>query len=324
MVGLGLLPGDYESYAMGASTDGSVVVGASRFQDSFFFFQQPYRWTAETGMVGLGQLRDANWSSASGVSADGSVIVGNAAFFTYPQGGDIDWVEAFQWTEALGMLGLGFLPGDTYSAAYAVSADGSLVVGQSGSVAFIWDSVHGMRSLRDVLVNCSGLDLTGWTLSAASAISADGRSIVGWGIDPNGDTQAWLAALPPPTQCRTQCSDGLDNDNDGFVDFPADPGCQSANSSLENPECQDGINNDPRQDRSIDFDGGQSIHGICQRGVCPPGVSDPNGDGIANPDPQCVNTPWKNRELAACGLGAELVLVLPLLSLAASRRRCAN
>jgi hypothetical protein len=33
---------------------------------------------------------------------------------------------------------------------------------------------------------------------------------------------------PPP-----QCSDGIDNDGDGFVDYPADPGCQFANDDSE-------------------------------------------------------------------------------------------
>lgn len=35
----------------------------------------------------------------------------------------------------------------------------------------------------------------------------------------------WQPILPPPP---TACADGLDNDGDGKVDFPADPGCESA------------------------------------------------------------------------------------------------
>lgn len=32
-----------------------------------------------------------------------------------------------------------------------------------------------------------------------------------------------------------QCSDGTDNDADGLTDYPADPGCQSAQDTTEAP-----------------------------------------------------------------------------------------
>jgi hypothetical protein len=114
------------------------------------------------------------------------------------------------------------------------------------------------------------------------------------------------------------CENGLDDDGDGLADFPDDPGCNNATRIRENPECQDGVNNDA--DPRLDFDGGQSIHGACSGGSCPPGVSDTDGDGVANPDPQCM-APHKNRESSSggCGLGAEVALLLP--ALAALRRR---
>lgn len=40
------------------------------------------------------------------------------------------------------------------------------------------------------------------------------------------------------------CDDGIDNDNDGFTDFPADPGCFSATATTEAPVCFDGVDND--------------------------------------------------------------------------------
>jgi len=112
--------------------------------------------------------------------------------------------QAFRWTATGGMVGLGFLPGDTQAQWLGVSADGSVVVGDSINSAqplsfhpFIWDAAHGMRSLQQVLTN-DGLNLTGWTLVNAYEISADGSTIVGDGTDPGGKTEAWPAIIPEP------------------------------------------------------------------------------------------------------------------------------
>ncbi len=120
------------------------------------------------------------------------------------------------------------------------------------------------------------------------------------------------------------CDDGQDNDGDGRADFdPAtfadvptfaagfgDPGCKSPTWSLEDPECQDGLDNDPGEDPvpdSRDFDGGASA-----------------GASSAGADPQCVDRPWRKNEAqssgSGCGFGAELVLLLPLLRRLARRR----
>lgn len=42
------------------------------------------------------------------------------------------------------------------------------------------------------------------------------------------------------------CNDGLDNDGDGFADFPDDPGCDDAgdNDETNTPQCSDGVDND--------------------------------------------------------------------------------
>jgi hypothetical protein len=129
---------------------------------------------------------------------------------------------------------------------------------------------------------------------------------------------------------QSECSDGIDNDGDGYIDFQDDPGCGDALDTIEDPQCQDGVNNDLGQDPTpglIDFDGGQSIWGACtgQPGGCPSNVSDPEGDGVANPDPQCVGKPWKDRERKSssyfCGLGAELALLLPPLMWPSRRGR---
>ena len=53
----------------------------------------------------------------------------------------------------------------------------------------------------------------------------------------------------PDAGPQTACADGLDNDRDGRVDFPDDPGCADAADDDEAdpeplPGCADGIDND--------------------------------------------------------------------------------
>ena len=85
--------------------------------------------------------------------------------------------------------------------AYGIQADGSTVVGQatsaSGTEAFIWDSTHGMRSLQEVLITDFGLglELAGWQLQEARGISANGLALAGFGINPLGQTEAWVVNL---------------------------------------------------------------------------------------------------------------------------------
>ncbi len=188
MVGLGNLSGGYLSRNPGVSADGSVVVGYSTSN------YEASRWTQATGTVGLGNLEWASFGEALGVSADGSVVVGYSS--------NDSSFEAFRWTQQTGMVGLGHLPSVDFrffSLASGVSGDGSVVVGYSesanGDEAFIWNSTQGMRSLQQVLTNDYGLDLTGWFLDRANAISADGLTVVGFGTNPDGLTEAWIASL---------------------------------------------------------------------------------------------------------------------------------
>jgi len=92
--------------------------------------------------------------------------------------------------------------GSSYAA--DVSNDGSIVVGYGfsagGQEAYIWDSANGIRSLKEVLTSDYGISgLDSWHLTEARAISADGRTIVGSGINPSGQTEAWVATVPEPS-----------------------------------------------------------------------------------------------------------------------------
>lgn len=121
MVGL------FFSLALGASGDGSVIVGYSRSTNG----TEAFRWDSEGGMVGLGDLPGGGFGSiARAVSSDGSVIVGSG---NGPNGDD-----AFRWTSSGGMESLSDLliaQGEDLSywsslnGAYGVSADGNTIVG---------------------------------------------------------------------------------------------------------------------------------------------------------------------------------------------------
>ena len=78
----------------------------------------------------------------------------------------------------------------------------------------IWDAARGMRNLRDVLVADFGLEasLIGWTLFEANAVSPDGKFITGTGINPDGETEAWIVGLGASTEASA------DFDSDGDVD----------------------------------------------------------------------------------------------------------
>jgi hypothetical protein len=106
--------------------------------------------------------------------------------------------------------------------------------------------------------------------------------------------------VPPP-----ECSDGIDDDGDGLIDYPQDPGCQAADSYafVESPACQNGIDEDG--DGRVDFDGGAAANG---------------GVPIAPRDPSCANA-WTRTESSRCGFGAELAFVMALLRGAATRIR---
>jgi len=120
---------------------------------------------------GLGHLPGDIQSYANAVSADGKVVVGSST--NYPA----NTSQAFRWTEATGMVGLGDLPGGIFgSAAKGVSADGSVVVGRGAPAswyqAFRWTEAGGM-------VGLGYLAGGSYPESVATGVSADGSVVVG-------------------------------------------------------------------------------------------------------------------------------------------------
>ena len=311
------------------------------------------------GVTGLGDPYGAL------VSPDGAFVY--VASYSRSSPAIAGSIDVFARDPATGVLSAAF--SDTEGAIGVISPT-SLVLSPDGSrlfmcaqgtigsyvgklTAFTRDAATGKLALIQVLTdNANGVDGLKGALDVA--ISPDGTSLyVSAEQDqPPGSTQTETGALavfavaPPPGAGMPACSDGIDNDGDGLVDYPMDPGCSSptddseldathpcddgidndgdglvdwrldgsgdpgcasaAATSIENPACQDGIDND--RDGGIDFDGGASAN---------------HGVALGPPDANCA-TPSQRSELppAACGLGAELGLALPLvLALRARRRR---
>jgi probable HAF family extracellular repeat protein len=174
--GLGdLVGGGVTSHADSISTDGTTVVGRGSGPSG----SEAFRWTSGEGMVGLGDLAGGDFDSrAHGVSGDGSTVVGyGMSTFVMPP--DFEF-EAFRWTAASGMVGLGDLNStllDSWS--LAASSDGSTVVGGGSGQAFLWTESGGMVGL--------GFLSPAHFLSSAEDISGDGSIVVGYSQGLSGD-----------------------------------------------------------------------------------------------------------------------------------------
>jgi probable HAF family extracellular repeat protein len=160
-------------------------------------------------MQDLGTLPNFVSSEAKGVSGDGSVVVGISTD-SNANG------RAWRWTDAGGIVDLGGLPGvGDENSADAVNADGSVIVGASGTTAYRWTQPTGMQPLPR---------LPGAGLCAATSVSADGSVIGGeasfspteravyWDSAGMHDIQAMLGHAIPTgwalTICWTVSDDG--------------------------------------------------------------------------------------------------------------------
>jgi hypothetical protein len=135
----------------------------------------------------------------------------------------------------------------------------------------------------------------GWVSGNSLVLMIAGAgSRVADSFDANPATAPVLHVDPAGSQA---CQDGIDNDLDGFVDYPNDPGCSSANDPSEREAsrvCDDGLDNDG--DGLIDYpsdpgcvspiDGSESeFETLCNDGL------DNDGDGLIDfpDDPGCAS-----------------------------------
>jgi probable HAF family extracellular repeat protein len=204
--GLGdLSGGTFSSEAYACSGDGSAVFG---FGTDSSGNRQAFRWTTTGGIAGLGFFGGGYSSQVYACSADGLSACGENLVQLPPNPvPPFPVTQAFKWTQAGGLQGLGFLPGVTgtaggeLSTARGMSADGSVIVGwgfDAGGTyrAWRWTQATGMH------------DISGGTVSAQTrACSPDGLTVVGsilggnsqpflWTLGGSGVTPlGWLAGM---------------------------------------------------------------------------------------------------------------------------------
>jgi probable HAF family extracellular repeat protein len=275
--------------AFDVSSDGEAIAGEAigsmrgcRWSESNYAVVEPI-WTY------------GDWTRTEAISADGRTLVGYAL--------DDDLYEVpIYWRDGVttGMGHIGGYPYD-FGRALDVNADGRIIVGVDRQQAFYWDSVGGMRSLRSVLEDELGIEVpTGWSLTSANAISDNGRFIVGRAYSGAHGTRGFLAELP------AICQDGRDNDGDGLIDAPNDPGCLAASSATESPECDDDSDNDG--DGHVDFGADStciSAAWVSEQSTCTDGL-DNDDDGVADfpLDPGCAS-PISASESPPCDDGVD-------------------
>ena len=185
----------------------------------------------------------------------------------------------------------------------------------------------------------ASIDFTGSFASASAAVNLGwiGASH-GYNFDGTVDEVAVYTRALTPTEIAANyqsgqaqrgycelapCSDSVDNDGDGYIDYPADLGCLSADAATEDPGCDlngDGVKDRDDVDeifaasntsaanasdpRDVDQDG---MITVLDGRLCTLECDNPNRDPPAGPPP-------------ACGLAGPELLVL-LVGLGALRRR---
>lgn len=170
-----------------------------------------FLWTQVGGVESLG-APPAPWQNSfpADMTDDAATVVGQLTRMVGP----LPVFVPFRWTRAHGY--------ELYEGTDArnaqgnvVAEDGSTVVGEMnvdgvGQRAVMWGSAGPAVMVSDYLAGF-GISTAGWTLQNATAISADGRTIAGYGLNPQGSREGWVARVP------TRCAADLNADR--IIDF---------------------------------------------------------------------------------------------------------
>jgi hypothetical protein len=153
--------------------------------------------------------------------------------------------------------------------ACAPDADGDLLAYDSSTITLIGTNfmVDGIPVPYGDLSALTGT-LTG-ILFSGDALSADF-------FQGGGSYTGIIRLVPEPP-----CSDGFDNDGDGLIDYPDDPGCSSGDGLKEDPDCDDDLDNDG--DGQVDFPNDVG----CYSQTDGREVDDNDGDGFLDASDNC-------------------------------------
>ncbi|MCI0631078.1 MAG: hypothetical protein L0Y44_10555, partial [Phycisphaerales bacterium] len=165
--GLGMLPSANNSVALGVSSDGQVVVGASGVFGTEEY--RGFRWTADGGLQEVPPL--GSFTTLYGATADGGVLIG-----THAQGMCPDFQMGFAFGDG-SLIWLQPLSGHARSWADGISADGAFVVGSS------WEACPSSSNHKAVRWSVSVVEDLGMLANGIAAqatdVSADGSVVVG-------------------------------------------------------------------------------------------------------------------------------------------------
>jgi probable HAF family extracellular repeat protein len=163
----------HATYAYDVSGDGSAVVGIGFDSNNVGV---SFLWKTS------GELHVFDDADAFAISSDGLAVTGNKHFGF----GD---TAAFRWTAAGGYQNIETPPFDqAFSRGYALSSDGSVIVGQGGVHPFRWSAATGMTLLGQIPSKESGYALD---------VSDNGQVIVGHmyhGGTANDEAFRWTSA----------------------------------------------------------------------------------------------------------------------------------
>ncbi len=194
MVAIPTLTGDGSNGARGINNAGQIVGQSDTASGQTHAFLFSGGALTDLGTLGTGVRSFANKINDSGE------VVGQS---TITPGGATPPFHGFIWSATTGMLDMGTLPGDIRSIAYDINTAGQSVGYSEAATsirrAFVYTRTGGMLDLNDFTPG------SGWTLTEAHSINDRGQ-IVGFGINPSGQTHAFLLTpnnLGDPPPCST-------------------------------------------------------------------------------------------------------------------------
>ena len=197
------IPDGYASGAFAISYDGMTIAGnMSQYplegHGGVSVVRWNYHFAIEGYLMGVTLYPEDYNSRMYNMSDNGDYIVGSI------WNNDRTSEPGCYWDRNGNMHLLGSVSSNDYiNIAYDVS-DNGIIVGTEidfdigPQYAIIWDEEHGVRDLKEVLVNDYGYDFGDWLLSDAKYINPEGTYVSGSGYDQDGNQVEWEAVIPEP------------------------------------------------------------------------------------------------------------------------------